>query len=126
MTRLIPIFVSFLLVCACATTDKPIASTVPSLATAAQPEPVDAAPQVPNPTHDTAEKELHMIDVPPIEQSDAPIVISNANERICRREKRTGTHRAVRVCRTRAEMTRLEEESKKTFDELRKSQMQGK
>ncbi len=44
------------------------------------------------------------------------------NEMVCRREMRTGSHRAVRVCRTRAEIERLETESKETFKDLHRSQ----
>ena len=47
-----------------------------------------------------------------------------ANEdRVCERIRRTGTNRAVVVCRTRAEIERDATESKRTFDDLRNSQM---
>lgn len=64
-----------------------------------------------------------MIDVTAVEpvaavQAEAPA----KDDRICRREVRTGTHRAVRVCRTRAEIERIEQESKDTFRDLYESQ----
>ncbi len=48
--------------------------------------------------------------------------IFTRKEMVCRRERRTGTHRATRVCRTREEMERLEIESKETFRDLNRSQ----
>jgi hypothetical protein len=73
-------------------------------------------------TSTAAPTEFHSIEPPQVEQSEVPIVVSNKNERICTREKRTGSNRAMRVCRTRAEVERLEEESKETFRTLHRSQ----
>jgi hypothetical protein len=49
-------------------------------------------------------------------------IVSLQNEMVCRREMRTGSHRSVRVCRTRAEIERIEIESKEIFDDLHRSQ----
>lgn len=122
MTRLAPVFVGFVLIGACATTEKPIASTVPGPASVAQPESVGAAPQEPGPTQVTKKTEIQVIDIPPVEQSEVAIAKSNASKRVCRRERRTGTHRAVRVCRTRAEMEQSKQESKDTFRDLHREQ----
>lgn len=43
-------------------------------------------------------------------------------ERVCRREKRTGTNRIVRVCRSVAQIEQETIESKRVFDEIRRSQ----
>ena len=40
----------------------------------------------------------------------------------CRAEKRTGTNRATRVCRSRAQTAKSAVEAKETFEILRKSQ----
>ena len=130
MTRILFTLFGVLFVCACAAVDDPIATTV-----SATPAPMPTATPTPTPTPidsqhtQTADEsqtatatELHSIEPPQVEQSEAPIVMSNKNERVCTREKRTGSNRAMRVCRTRAEMERLEEESKDTFRALHRSQ----
>lgn len=77
------------------------------------------------PVRDPEEEKLEMLEVPPVEPvAAAPAETPAADDRICRREVRTGTHRAVRVCRTRAEIERMEQESKDTFRDLHESQMQ--
>jgi hypothetical protein len=43
-------------------------------------------------------------------------------EVICERVRRTGTHRATRICRTRAEIERESLDGKDTFDELHRAQ----
>ena len=55
-----------------------------------------------------------------VDHEAASVVVRN--EMVCRREMRTGSHRAVGVCRTRAEIERLETESKETFKDLHRSQ----
>lgn len=123
MTRLLPACVGALCIGACASTDVPPASTP---AVPAQAATVDPREPATSSTQSGAESEIEMVDVPAVEESEIPAMTPNANERVCRREIRTGTHRAVRVCRTRAEMNRLEEEGKDTFRELHKSQTYGK
>lgn len=49
---------------------------------------------------------------------------SDDSEVVCRRERRTGTHRAMRVCRTRAEIERMATKSKETFEDLNRSQVE--
>jgi len=44
------------------------------------------------------------------------------NEVICRMEKRTGTNRATRVCRSRSQNAKSAIEAKETFEILRRSQ----
>ena len=131
MTRLLFILFSVLVVCACAAVDDPIATTV-----SATPTPIPTATPIDSQHTQTADEsqtaipststaaptEFHSVEAPKVEQSEVPIVLSNKNERVCTREKRTGSNRAMRVCRTRAEMERLEEESKDTFRALHRSQ----
>ena len=46
-----------------------------------------------------------------------------ANEdRVCKRVRRTGSHRSEVICRSRAEIERESVEGKQTFDSLRDSQ----
>ena len=102
MTRLLPVCVGALCIGACATTDVPSASTTSTPAAPAQTVTVDGPEPAANSTQTGAETEIEMVDVPAVEESEIPTATPNANERVCRREMRTGTHRAVRVCRTRA------------------------
>ncbi|NIV18865.1 MAG: hypothetical protein GWN47_10815 [Woeseiaceae bacterium] len=105
MTRLIPIFVGALCLGACASSGDPVASDNPD-------------PPAPE------KEEIAIIDAPAVAQAAEPDADPRHDQRICHREIRTGTHRAVRVCRTPAEMERMEEEGKDTFRDLRRSQMQ--
>jgi hypothetical protein len=140
MTRLLTLFFCVLGVCACATVDDPnvsLASTTPIAKESAPTQSVNKSHPVDNANDDIDEPEkdaisvpvaavateLESIEPPPISQSEVPIAASPKTERVCRREKRTGSNMAVRVCRTRAEMERLEEESKDTFRALHQSQM---
>lgn len=43
---------------------------------------------------------------------------------VCVRERRTGSHRARKVCRTRAQIAREELEAKETFEDLHRSQVE--
>lgn len=122
MTRSFLMCITVLSVGACTTTGVPNASNT-STPTETAPTPiVDKSVTAESPSQTSAESKIEMIDVPPIELSEATIVDSTANERVCRRERRTGSHRAVRVCRTRAEIERIKQESKETFDDLLREQ----
>jgi hypothetical protein len=140
MTRLLTLFFCVLGVCACATVDRPnvpTASTTPIPKESAPTQTVNKSHPVDNANDEIDEPEeiavsapvavvateLESIEPPPVSQSEVPIAASTKTERVCRREKRTGSHRAVRICRTRAEMEHLEEESKDTFRALHQSQM---
>lgn len=68
------------------------------------------------------ESVIEVVDVPQVSAAaDAPALRSQ-QERVCHREKRTGSNRVVRVCRTRAEIEKDALESKELFDELHRSQ----
>ena len=43
-------------------------------------------------------------------------------EVICVRERRTGSNRVRKVCRTREEIRREEDQARETFDDLHRSQ----
>ena len=65
---------------------------------------------------------IQVVDVPRASTvADVPTLRSQ-QERVCQRERRTGSNRVVRVCRTRAEIAKDELESKELFDELHRSQ----
>ena len=60
---------------------------------------------------------------------DAPVVVGEPGitdmprrRLICVRERRTGSHRAKRVCRTEAEIEKLRIEGKDSFEDLHRSQ----
>ena len=64
--------------------------------------------------------EVEIVAVPEVPMvTDVPV----RDEVICRMEKRTGTHRAVRVCRTRSGNARSARKGKETFEVLRRSQV---
>lgn len=108
---------------ACATTDTP-PEPVPAAPPATRAAAAESAATAAEPAADVGESLIEVIDVPAVAQTGAPAEALDPDERICRREVRTGTHRAVRVCRTRAEIERLEQESKDTFRGMHESQMQ--
>ena len=95
--------------------------------TDALPPATDAPEPVVNGEAPALEDELEVASIPEIRRASVPPVVQNAsaqNEIVCRREMRTGTHRAIRVCRTRAEMEKIEIEGKDTFKELHRSQVE--
>ena len=122
MTRLLPACLGALCIGACATTDIPSALTTAAPAVPAQTATVDEPEMAASSTQTGAEAEIEVIDIPAVEEAAIPAAVSKGDDRICRREVRTGTHRAVRVCRTRAEIERMEQESKDTFRDLHESQ----
>ncbi len=72
---------------------------------------------------DATESVLEVAEIPRVQSTaDTPPTASVAAQRVCRLEKRTGSNRAMRVCRTRAEIEALETESKERFRELHRSQ----
>lgn len=60
-------------------------------------------------------------DVPDVAVTEEEYDIPNGDERVCRRERRTGTHRAQRVCYTRAEIERMADKSRDVLDEMNRS-----
>lgn len=63
------------------------------------------------------------------ENQDAPVVVGEPGitdmpprRVICVRERRTGSHRAKRVCRTEAEIEKLRIEGQDSFEDLHRSQ----
>ena len=108
-------------VSACASDGPPAATSAAAETPASEPTNTAAAGAD---TQVAGEEQLEFVDIPPVEPDETIPVAeqSNKNERVCRREMRTGTHRAVRVCRTRAEMDRIEQEGKDVFKELHRDQ----
>ena len=65
--------------------------------------------------------EVEIVAIPEVPMvTDVPV----RNEVICRMEKRTGTNRATRVCRTRSGNARSAREGKEAFEVLRRSQIE--
>jgi hypothetical protein len=119
MSRLLAILVSALCISACANTRDSAGSNTAPVAEAPSPQPVENLP-----AETSAATVLESLEPPPVEPTAIPVAVAGESpgDRICRREVRTGTHRAVRVCRTRAEIERIEIESKDTFKDLHREQ----
>ena len=65
--------------------------------------------------------EVVVAEIPEVPKvTDSPV----RDEVVCRMEKRTGTKRAKRVCRSRSSINRAAAEAKETFEDLRKSQVE--
>lgn len=62
--------------------------------------------------------------VPKVAVTEEEFEVPNGGERVCRLERRTGTHRARRVCYTRTEIERMAIKSKEAFDDLNRSQVE--
>ncbi len=59
----------------------------------------------------------------PVAMADRePAIDPIENRFVCRREKQTGSHRTVRVCRTHVEMNNLESDGEDVFKGLHRSQ----
>jgi len=70
-------------------------------------------------------RDIEVVDLPDApEGAVAPEPRPGGPPRICRNEKRTGTNRVVRVCRSAAQIERDVIEGKEAFEELRRSQQQ--
>ena len=117
MKHVIMIGVCVMCISSCASNGVPTAAESAAAPVVAMDESA-TAPEAP------ARGEISQIDSPMVEQTSGPTAVARQDERICRREMRTGSHRAMRVCRTRAEIERMEEESKDTFKSLHDSQTQ--
>ena len=68
-----------------------------------------------------------VVDIPgdpatPTEASDMDM--PTQSKLVCVRERRTGSHRARKVCRTRAQIAKEELEGKETFEDLHRSQVE--
>lgn len=61
-------------------------------------------------------------DIPRIPEQPDILEQQEQPEKICTYERKTGTHRATRVCRTRAQIEQESLKGKQTFDELHRSQ----
>lgn len=65
--------------------------------------------------------------VPEVPKTDVGPAMAEAalsNNLICRVERRTGSNRPIRVCRTRAQIEQAELDGKDTFEELHRSQVE--
>lgn len=105
---------------ACTTNAPPIAADGDDPAAAANQagEPVPAE-------QEAGPRDIEVVDLPGApEGAVAPEPRPGGPPRICRNEKRTGTNRVVRVCRSAAQIERDVIEGKEAFEELRRSQQQ--
>ena len=63
--------------------------------------------------------DIQVAEVPDVPKAPgSAAVMPDQQEIICHREKRTGSHRLTRVCRTRAEIEKTEAEAKDSFKEM--------
>ena len=101
---------SFLAAVACATTDPNIPETVAS---------ADLPTKESVPASSTGSVEV--AEIPEVAKAtDIPV----RDEVVCQMEKRTGTNRRTKVCRSRSSINRSSDEGKKKFDDLRRSQVE--
>jgi len=75
----------------------------------------------------TTDDSIVVVDIPG--ESATPAEASNLDmpaqrDVVCVRERRTGSHRARRVCRSRAQIAKEELEARETFDDLHRSQVE--
>ncbi len=64
---------------------------------------------------------VEVVDIPEVPKvTDIPV----RDEVVCSMEKRTGTNRAKRVCRSRSSINRTAIDAKEAFDDLRRSQVE--
>ncbi len=68
-----------------------------------------------------------VVDIPgesatPAEASDLDLPAQS--DLVCVRERRTGSHRARKVCRTRAQIAKEEQDGKDDFEDLHRSQVE--
>jgi len=100
----------FLGIAACATSVPESATPVASAGNSASDN--EAAPPV---------GDVEIVAIPEVPMvTDVPV----RDEVICRMEKRTGTNRATRVCRTRSGNAKSARKGKETFEVLRRSQVE--
>ena len=69
------------------------------------------------------EDQLEVVDIPEVPVSAN--VPPSKNEIVCRKERRTGTYLAKRVCRTRAQMEAEREAGQDTLDTLSRRTLSG-
>ena len=110
MIRQYILTVSFLAVAACAATDQ---------------QPPEAVASADQPTTESVPAastgNVEVAEIPEVAKvTDIPV----RDEIVCKMEKRTGTNRATKVCRSRSSINRSTEEGKKAFDDLRRSQVE--
>ncbi len=70
---------------------------------------------------------ITVVDIPeesatPAEASDLDVPVRS--DLVCVRERRTGSHRARKVCRSRAQIAKEEQEGKDAFEDLHRSQVE--
>jgi hypothetical protein len=98
----------FLAVAACATSGPEVPESI-------------ARAEAPVTNSDPATGDVHVAEIPEVPKvTDIPV----RDEVVCRMEKRTGTNRAVKVCRSRSNISRGATEAKETFEVLRRSQVE--
>jgi hypothetical protein len=98
----------FLAVAACATSSPEVPESI-------------ASAEAPVTNSDPATGDVDVAEIPEVPKvTDIPV----RDEVVCRMEKRTGTNRAVKVCRSRSNISRGATEAKETFEVLRRSQVE--
>ena len=72
-------------------------------------------------TPTTTPGNVEVVEIPEVAQvTDIPV----RDEVVCTRERRTGTNRVKKVCRSRSSIDRTSAEAKETFEVLRRSQVE--
>ena len=85
-----------------------------------EPPPPIAKAEPAEPNSESTSGEVEVVAVPTVPQAVIPV----ESDVVCRREKKTGTNRSVKVCRKRSEENSKIPDAKKTFEDLRRSQVE--
>lgn len=111
MNRLYVVAITFLGIAACATSgpESPVSGAK-----------VETSVITSNPT--AAEDEFEGVDVPDVPKM---ATIPNQTKVVCRREKPTGSHRMIRVCRTRAAIEKTRSAEQNAVRELQRKPTAG-
>jgi len=114
MNRHFAIALSFFGIAACATSGPEVPAPAPQVDTmVTSNEPV------------AAEGELEFADPPKVTEAENVADQASTPKKpaiVCRKEKRTGSHRVTKICRTRAEIEAEEAASKDAINELKTQQ----
>lgn len=116
MNNLVLLAAAALAITACAST-APTAPDTPIPAAAAESSPATSNAEEPG----SSTGDIQVVN---IEGQEKVALQTDEPEIVCRRERRTGSHRAIRVCRSKAEIERTAREGKDAFEELNRSQTQ--
>ncbi len=98
-------------------------ATILSLSACATPKPAVESASASDTAVDNSGAVLEVAEVPevPVATTAPP----SGNELVCRKEKRLGSNRTIKICRTRAQMDEEREAGQDTLDDLSRRTLSG-